>query len=51
MQVEVDVKACAPSLVGVASWFGDFTPFYLPSKRPSFPFGPWIIVHEGQKIP
>ena len=24
--------------------------FRLPSKRPKFPFGPWAIVHGGQKI-
>ena len=24
--------------------------FQTPSKRPKFPFGPWTIVHGGQKI-
>ena len=32
------------------SSFGVMAPFSLPSKRPKFPFGPWTIVHGGQKI-
>ena len=24
--------------------------YHLPSKRPTFPFGPWTIVHGGQKL-
>ena len=32
------------------SGFGDFLLFQTPSKRPKFPFGPWTIVHGGQKI-
>ena len=30
--------------------FRDFAPFHLSSKWPKFPFGPWTIVHGGQKI-
>ena len=38
-------------LVGVASLVSEILPsFYLPSKQPNFPFGPWTIVHGGQKI-
>ena len=32
------------------SSFGVMAPFCLPSKQPNFPFGPWAIVHGGQKI-
>ena len=32
------------------SGFGVMAPFCLPSKQPNFPFGPWAIVHGGQKI-
>ena len=38
-------------LVGVASLVAEILPlFRLPSKWPKFPFGPWTIVHGGQKI-
>ena len=51
MQVEVDVK-CMETKFGGRDFFGfgDIAPFCLPSKRPKFPFGPWTIVHGGQKI-
>ena len=32
------------------SGFGVMTPFCLPSKTAKFPFGPWTIVHGGQKL-
>ena len=32
------------------SGFGVMAPFCLPSKWPKFSFGPWTIVHGGQKI-
>ena len=32
------------------SGFGVMAPFCLPSKTTKFPFGPWTIVHGGQKI-
>ena len=32
------------------SGFGVMASFCLPSKQPKFPFGPWTIVHGGQKI-
>ena len=51
MQVEVDVKCMETNFGGHGiSGFGDFAPFQTPSKRPKFPFGPWTIVHGGQKI-
>ena len=51
MRVEVDVKCTETNFGGRdLSHFGVMTPFYLPSKRPKFPFGPWAIVHGGQKI-
>ena len=51
MQVEVDVKCTETNFGGHdLSHFGVMTPFYLPSKQPKFPFGPWAIVHGGQKI-
>ena len=44
MQVEVDVKCMQSNFGGRdISGFGDFSPF-------SFAFGPWAIVHGGQKI-
>ena len=44
-------NACKPFLVGMASPVSEILPlFRLPSKRPKFPFGPWTIVHGGQKI-
>ena len=44
-------NACKPILVGVASPVSEILLiFRLPSKRPKFPFGPWAIVHGGQKI-
>ena len=30
--------------------FGDIAPFSCLQERPKFPFGPWAIVHGGQKI-
>ena len=51
MQVEVDAKRMQTNFGGCGlSGFGDFAPFSLPSKQPNFPFGPWAIVHGGQKI-
>ena len=48
MQVEVDVKCRQTNFGGCGlSGFGDFAPF---QKRPNFPFGPWTIVHVGQKL-
>ena len=44
-------NVCTPILVGVAFLVSEILPlFHLPSKRPKFPFKPWTIVHEGQKI-
>ena len=44
-------NACKPILVGVTSPVSEILlHFCLPSKRPKFPFGPWTIVHGGQKI-
>ena len=40
-----------PSLVGIAFLVLEILPlFHFPSKQPKFPFGPWTIVHGGQKI-
>ena len=51
MQVEVDVKRLETNFGGRGfSGFGFMAPFCLPSKWPKFPFGPWTIVHGGQKI-
>ena len=51
MQVEVDVKRMQTNFDGRGlSSFGVMAPFCLPSKQPNFPFGPWAIVHGGQKI-
>ena len=51
MQVEVDVKRMQTNFGGHGfSGFGVMAPFCLPLKRPNFPFGPWAIVHGGQKI-
>ena len=51
MQVEVDVKCMQTNFDGHGlSSFGVMAPFCLPSKQPNFPFGPWAIVHGGQKI-
>ena len=30
--------------------FGVIAPFTCVQKQPKFPFGPWAIVHGGQKI-
>ena len=30
--------------------FQSYGSFFLTSKQPKFPFGPWAIVHGGQKI-
>ena len=51
MQVEVDMKRMQTNFDGrCLSAFGVMAPFSLPSKWPKFPFGPWAIVHGGQKI-
>ena len=51
MQVEFDVKHMQTNFGGRGlSGFRVMAPFCLPSKRPNFPFGPWAIVHGGQKI-
>ena len=51
MQVEVDPKRMQTNFGGRGVFgFGVMAPFSLPSKRPKFPFGPWAIVHGGQKI-
>ena len=51
MQVEVDLKRMQTNFGGRDLFgFGDFTHFSLPSKQPKFPFGPWAIVHGGQKV-
>ena len=51
MQVEVGVKCMQANFGGCGlSSFGVMAPFCLPSKRPNFLFGPWAIVHGGQKI-
>ena len=51
MQVEVGVKCMQANFGGCGlSGFGVMAPFCLHSKRPNFPFGPWAIVHGGQKI-
>ena len=51
MQVEVDVKCMKTKFGGCGfSSFGDFGPLSLALKRLKFPFGPWTIVHGGQKI-
>ena len=48
MQVEVDVKCMQTNFDGHGlSSFGVMAPFCSPSKQP---FGPWAIVHGGQKI-
>ena len=51
MQVDTDMK-CMETNFGRPgiSGFGVMAPFSLPSKWPKFPFGPWTIVHGGQKI-
>ena len=51
MQVGTDVKCMETKFGGRGLFgFGVMAPFSLPSKRPKFPFGPWTIVHGGQKI-
>ena len=51
MQVGVDLKRMQANFGGCDfSGFGDFAHFSFASKRPKFPFGPWAIVHGGQKI-
>ena len=51
MQVEVDVKCMETNFDGCGlSGFGVMAPFYLPSKWPKFPFGPWTIIHGSQKL-
>ena len=37
--------------MGVASSISEILPLFAGlQKRPNFPFGPWTIVHGGQKI-
>ena len=44
-------NAWTPILVGVASLVSElWLLFACLQKRPKFPFGPWTIVHGGQKI-
>ena len=44
-------NACTAILVGVASPVLEILlHFVLPSKWEKFPFGPWTIVHGGQKL-
>ena len=51
MQVEVDLKRMQANFGGRGlSSFEGFDPFRLPSKTTKIPFGPWTIVHGGQKI-
>ena len=51
MQVEIDLKRMQTNFGGRdLSGFGVMAPFRLLQKRPKFPFGPWAIVHGGQKI-
>ena len=51
MQVEIDLKRMQTNFGGCGvSGFGVMAPFCLPPKRPNFPFGPWAIIHGGQKI-
>ena len=51
MQVEVDVKCMQTNFGGHGLFsFRDLASFCLPSKQPKLPFGPWTIVHGGQKI-
>ena len=51
MQVEVDVKCLQINFGGCGHFgFGDLFHFVYLQKRPNFPFGPWTIVHGGQKI-
>ena len=51
MQVKVDLKCMQTNFSGHGfSGFGVMAPFCFPSKQPKFPFEPWTIVHEGQKI-
>ena len=50
MQVEVSVKSMQTNFGwrGLSD-FGVMAPFCLPLKQLNFPFGPWAIVHGGQK--
>ena len=51
MQVEVDLKRMQTNFGGRdLSGFGVMAPFRLLQKWPKFPFGPWAIIHGGQKI-
>ena len=51
MQVEVDLKCMQTKFGGRGFFVSEILPlFRLPSKWPKFPFGPWTIVHGGQKI-
>ena len=51
MQVDVDQKRMQTNFGGRGVFgFGVMAPFSLLSKRLKFPFGPWAIVHGGQKI-
>ena len=43
--------AFKPIVMGMASPVVEILPLFpLLSKWPNFPFGPWAIVHGGQKI-
>ena len=49
MQVEVDMKCMQTKFGGHGfSGFGDFATFQTCMAK--IPFGPWTIVHGGQKI-
>ena len=51
MQIGVDLKRMQTNFGGCDLFsFGVMAPFRLLQKRPKFPFGPWAIVHGGQKI-
>ena len=51
MQVEVDLKRMQTNFGGRdLSGSRVMAPFRLLQKWPKFPFGPWAIVHGGQKI-
>ena len=51
MQVEADVKCMQFNFGGHGLFgFGDFVPFSFVFKTVKIPFGPWAIVHGGQKI-
>ena len=51
MQVGIGMKYMQANFGGRGFLsFGDLNLFVSLQKRPKFPFGPWAIVHGGQKI-